>query len=460
MRRVFLLCVAAAAAAAAAAGGDSSQWQIQPDQVLLGVPGTWDGLETLHPDRLTDALQSSSCNCNQQGCGCSSNLYCASSGLCYSCSQYNCNNRPVGCGCGSGLYCSSATGQCQATCNCSPGWVCGSDGRCQHPDTCKNLQCSGYGAPMWTGTSCTCSCNTGYTGSSCSQCGVAYSGYPHCSSQANCNGYACGNRGSPYYQGAACACVCQPGYSGPSCSVCAAGYAGYPNCATSSQAQACTTSTCSSKGTAVWSVSVNSCVCTCSNGYGGRRCDVCAVGYTGYPHCVPVGTGTGGVNPGVGCSTVFCSNHGVAYWDGRECRCTCGQGFGGVKCDTCLPGYYNYPTCAGGSSPNGWSATVSPSPPPQVANTVYRTSDDDLPAGIIAVIVIIAVALVAAGIVAVILTRKSRAKEKEQQQQQYAYPHKDEPPVSPPPKYAGMPEQHVPMQANPISSMFSPPPVV
>ena len=424
---------------------ENVEWIVKEEESLFGVPGVW---EDPSLSRDADALQGSTCNCNQAGCACSSNLYCSATGLCYQCSQYNCNNRPSGCSCGSGLYCAN-TGNCQASCNCAAGWICGADGRCQHPNTCGSLQCSGYGSSIWTGTTCTCSCNLGYTGTACSQCSLAYTGYPVCRTQANCNGYSCGNRGSPYWQGSTCSCVCQPGYSGPTCSSCAPGYAGYPFCTTQPSSQACSTTTCSMKGTAVWSVSSNACICSCANGFTGLRCDSCAAGYTGYPSCVLIGVGTGSSV----CTTSYCSNKGVAYWDGRQCQCTCGQGFGGLTCNVCLPGFYNYPLCLVGGSPGGVALTVVPAPT-RIVSGNFDSADDDLPAGIIVLIVLIAIAVVAAGITAVILTTRKK-KKKKVVHEYYVDEGYGNGGVSAPPKLAGAPEQ-----PNPIGHVFAQPPVI
>ncbi|NWJ04763.1 LAMA2 protein, partial [Crypturellus undulatus] len=65
--------------------------------------------------------------------------------------------------------------------------------------------------------------------------------------------------------------------------------------------------------------------CHCKTGYAGESCDRCALGYTGYPDCLPCNcslTGSVNVDPCVG-------------------LCICKENVEGENCDRCKPGFFN-----------------------------------------------------------------------------------------------------------------------
>ncbi|NWI15207.1 LAMA2 protein, partial [Crypturellus soui] len=65
--------------------------------------------------------------------------------------------------------------------------------------------------------------------------------------------------------------------------------------------------------------------CHCKTGYTGESCDRCALGYTGYPDCLPCNcslTGSVNVDPCVG-------------------LCICKENVEGENCDRCKPGFFN-----------------------------------------------------------------------------------------------------------------------
>jgi hypothetical protein len=70
--------------------------------------------------------------------------------------------------------------------------------------------------------------------------------------------------------------------------------------------------------------------CLCKEGYSGVRCDQCTPGYHGYPDCRPCNCSE------VGSSSTVCDASG---------KCTCLYNFAGRTCDQCSPGYYRYPEC-------------------------------------------------------------------------------------------------------------------
>ncbi|NWU95491.1 LAMA1 protein, partial [Upupa epops] len=65
--------------------------------------------------------------------------------------------------------------------------------------------------------------------------------------------------------------------------------------------------------------------CQCREGYAGDKCDGCAFGYRGYPHCHP-------------CN---CSLSGSVNQDPCTEPCLCKENVGGENCDLCKPGFYN-----------------------------------------------------------------------------------------------------------------------
>lgn len=70
--------------------------------------------------------------------------------------------------------------------------------------------------------------------------------------------------------------------------------------------------------------------CLCKTGYGGPRCDQCIPGYNGYPDCKPCGCSE------VGSASTVCDSSG---------KCPCLYNFAGRTCEQCSPGYYKYPDC-------------------------------------------------------------------------------------------------------------------
>lgn len=70
--------------------------------------------------------------------------------------------------------------------------------------------------------------------------------------------------------------------------------------------------------------------CLCKDGYGGPRCDQCIPGYYNYPDCVPCNCST------QGSVSTICDASG---------KCPCLNSFAGKQCTQCSAGYFNYPEC-------------------------------------------------------------------------------------------------------------------
>eukprot|EP01061_Rhynchopus_euleeides_P023619 TRINITY_DN38370_c0_g1_i1.p1 TRINITY_DN38370_c0_g1~~TRINITY_DN38370_c0_g1_i1.p1 ORF type:complete len:488 (+),score=110.76 TRINITY_DN38370_c0_g1_i1:75-1466(+) len=325
--------------------------------------------------------QQAGCLCSSTNCGCADALSCASDGKCHACGDLDCRYYAGSrCSCGLASACNQQTGRCTA----APNTV---------PSACAGLSCiSGQGTPVWDGTSCRCQCGVQYTGDNCGACAYGYTQYPSCVSQSsagsNCQATYCRNHGSAFWSSAGvCACQCQRGYAGAYCDTCEAGYSGYPTC-TSTYSQSCSALLCQNRGQPYWSVPQSRCLCSCTAGFGGDTCEMCAAGYVGYPSCAgPTGIGS------AQCVTVSCGAYGSPQWNGISCRCVCNQGYSGSGCAECATGFTGYPTCVVsrgfGVGGNPTTATATGSPPA----VVRQDSDDDDTAIIVAVVVVSALLL-------------------------------------------------------------------
>ncbi len=70
--------------------------------------------------------------------------------------------------------------------------------------------------------------------------------------------------------------------------------------------------------------------CLCKEGFGGPRCDKCLPGYYNYPDCQPCNCSI------LGSVSTICDASG---------KCPCLASFAGKQCTQCSTGYYAYPEC-------------------------------------------------------------------------------------------------------------------
>ena len=169
--------------------------------------------------------------------------------------------------------------------------------------------CSGHGTCP-SGPSGSCSCNPGFSGEICNQCGGngSYGVYPdckYCLASTTCNGHGtCDQTGS---------CDCDPGFTGTKCNQCMTSsdtYGTYPNC------KYCLASTtCNGHGTCDQTGS-----CDCNPGFTGTSCDRCATSdtYGAYPNCKYCQ------------SMTTCGGNGTCDSTGG---CACSSGYAGPKCE-------------------------------------------------------------------------------------------------------------------------------
>uniref|UniRef100_A0A8C5T7X9 Laminin subunit alpha 3 n=1 Tax=Malurus cyaneus samueli TaxID=2593467 RepID=A0A8C5T7X9_9PASS len=103
--------------------------------------------------------------------------------------------------------------------------------------------------------------------------------------------------------------------------------------------------------------------CFCKPNFQGDYCERCADGFYGYPFCVytPVYPITSSIpRDDVAGDIIACQCHGAGVLggdcDGSTGQCRCRTGFGGFSCDTCAPGYFQYPFCQGKPNIPFWQA--------------------------------------------------------------------------------------------------------
>ena len=315
--------------------------------VCRAVAGTCDIAEVCSGSAATcptDAFKSSSTVCLDATSTCSGSTCPGTSSACPACvpipcTAANCNNHAtsfsgnlvIGC------TCVCASNYAGSTCNaCAANY--------QGYPTCSAIPCTNATdcnshALSVTGTlvsGCTCTCLTGYSGTTCNACAANYAGYPSCSwiactTSANCNGHATSVTGNLVV---GCTCACSATYTNPTCSACATNYENYPTC---SAIQCTSAANCNNHAASVTGTLVSGCSCTCSTGYTGTTCNVCATNYSGYPTCAPIA-----------CTVAAnCNNHAASVTGTlvSGCTCSCSTGYTGGSCSTCSTGYYDYPTC-------------------------------------------------------------------------------------------------------------------
>ena len=73
--------------------------------------------------------------------------------------------------------------------------------------------------------------------------------------------------------------------------------------------------------------------CTCGAGYTGAACDSCVEGFIGYPDCADDA-----------CDPDPCNGHSDSC-DSSDGSCTCSAGYTGAACDSCDEGFIGYPSC-------------------------------------------------------------------------------------------------------------------
>ena len=228
---------------------------------------------------------------------------------------------------------------------------------CCSPTACvPNMCVNGACIPALTGSTYTCSCNTGFSGTYCN--------ISACSSNPCANGGTCMPAAGNSFT-----CVCPTGYSGTTCitsacssnpcanggtcmpaagnsftCVCPTGYSG-TTCITS----ACSSNPCANGGTCMPAAG-NSFTCVCPTGYSGTTCitsacssNPCRNGGTCILNTIMINTFTCACLTGYSdstcttsvCSSNPCQNNGTcALASDNTFTCTCRTGYSGSNCTT------------------------------------------------------------------------------------------------------------------------------
>ncbi|XP_069370850.1 laminin subunit alpha-2 isoform X9 [Paralichthys olivaceus] len=201
--------------------------------------------------------------------------------------------------------------------------------------------------------SCECEHNT--CGESCDRCCPGYHQQPwmagtfltrHICEKCNCHGKAeeCVFNQTAAdlslsldvhgkYRGGGVCIGCRDNTAGINCQTCVAGYY-RPAEVGAEEDDPCVPCSCDPHGSVSQSCVADSSQatppqpvgsCQCKEGFGGRRCDRCAVGYMGYPSC----------------QRCNCSMEGSTNDDPCITPCTCKENVEGENCDRCKLGFYD-----------------------------------------------------------------------------------------------------------------------
>ena len=247
-------------------------------------------------------------------------------------------------------------------CDCETGYAGGNCNRCdtdagyqddpENPGSCILSVCFGYdcgnGTCSVVGGNPTCTCNTGYTGTTCADCNTAANyvesiATPDTCVLNPCLAQTCSGHGTCTQSATDTAsCACSAGYTGPVCAGCDTGNGYIASTLTLGTCipTPCTASACNSHGTCT--VVNDAASCACATGWTGPACATCAAGYTGAA-CDTCDTANGYVastlvpgtcilNP---CAGNTCSGHGTCGVVNDAASCTCTTGYTGALCAAC-----------------------------------------------------------------------------------------------------------------------------
>lgn len=217
-----------------------------------------------------------------------------------------------------------------------------------------------------------CACQHNTCGGSCDHCCPGFNQQPwrpatmdsanECQS-CNCHGHArdcyydpevdrrnASQNQDHVYQGGGVCIDCQHHTTGINCEQCLPGFYRSPDHPLDSP-HACRRCNCESDFTDGTCEDLTG-RCYCRPNFTGARCDACADGFTGFPHCHPVSsfsndTGEQVLPAGqiVNCDCSAAGTQGNACRkDPRAGRCVCKPNFQGAHCELCAPGFYG-PGC-------------------------------------------------------------------------------------------------------------------
>jgi len=184
------------------------------------------------------------------------------------------------------------------------------------PEPCPASQCSSHGTCVTDNLTPVCSCDEGYTGTSCERCADDFRRVGDACVYSRCFDDACGDGTCDDSTGVP-VCTCPLGYVGAGCVACAPGFHsdGLISCIRDVE---CHDNTCSGRGACVSDgVAVT---CTCDDGFAGDHCDELV-------HTA--------------CDDDLCGPAGTCVDDDGPARCMCNVGVTGATCDSCAVGFHD-----------------------------------------------------------------------------------------------------------------------
>ncbi len=198
----------------------------------------------------------------------------------------------------------------------------------------EGTTCSGHGTYSENNGEAVCTCDEGYAGDLCTECGAGYHDEGgECVVNVVCEADSCSGYGTCDDSTGVVTCACDEGYEGRQCETCSSGYqdndadgACLPGCATSGL-DCGTHGSCDDSG--------GEAVCVCDLGYTGALCDTCNAGYQD-------NDGDGTCLPDCATSGLDCGLHGACDDSSGAAVCTCDEGYVGDYCDTCAPEYEDF----------------------------------------------------------------------------------------------------------------------
>ena len=296
---------------------------------------------------------------------CDDDVHCSSHGV----AKSNANNTKCVCDC-ENSWTHSLTGSCDvcdsvkfsgALCdNCAVGLkdypLCG--------DICTISSCGGINKAISVifnsaTSNCDCSCSNQYLGAACDICDSKFAGncdgcatgfieFPlcdECTVDLHCSGNAISVTSNILNDGCLCSCKnsflgplcdgCPPGMDLLTCSTCADGWMGLaPQCTQCDNFNHC------NNNAETITATLTRCICNCKNqftgdncltcptNYMGVACDSCSPGFINYPTCTPACTLDNNCTAGNAISVEWLPPTGI-------CICNCTTNWEGLECDTC-----------------------------------------------------------------------------------------------------------------------------
>jgi len=234
---------------------------------------------------------------------------------------------------GAMIACNCHTGysgnQCQT---CDEGYVLQPEGDCEKAAGCQPDTCNNNGVCSEDHGVESCECYQGYAGTYCNKCALGYvdvgDNFAICVAQATCTIDSCSRHGTCDDSQGLVMCSCDLGYSGASCDQCGEGFhrTDDQSCVVD---HVCQPDTCNDHGDCVDSNGEIS--CDCLTGYAGLNCERCAAGYRA--------DGSGNCLPDEYCGQNTCNGHGSCDDSDGIITCSCEPEYKGDHCDECKAGY-------------------------------------------------------------------------------------------------------------------------